>query len=89
MTQGKVERYHRSMKTQILLENYHLPGKLELALSRFVDYYDYERYHELLDNLTPVDVYCGRDEKILSMGQNIERRTLKRRRQLNDQRKAA
>ena len=49
MTQGKVERYHRSMKTQILLENYHLPGELESALSRFVDYYDYERYHETLE----------------------------------------
>jgi len=27
MTQGKIERYHRSMKNQILLENYYLPGK--------------------------------------------------------------
>jgi putative transposase len=26
MTQGKIERYHRSMKNRILLENYYLPG---------------------------------------------------------------
>ena len=77
------------MKTQILLENYHLPAELESALSRFVDYYDYERYHELLDNLTPADVYYRRGEKILSMRQNIKRSTLERRRQLHDQRKAA
>ena len=29
MTQGKIERYHRSLKNQILLENYYLPGQLE------------------------------------------------------------
>ena len=39
MTQGKIERYHRSMKNQILLENYYLPGHLEQRLTEFVDYY--------------------------------------------------
>ena len=37
MTQGKIERYHRSMKNQILLENYYLPGQLEARLAEFVD----------------------------------------------------
>ena len=86
---GRYMHYHRSMKNHILLENYPLPGELGSALSRFVGYYNYERYHESLDNLTPADVYYGRGEKILSMRQNIERRTLERRRQLHDQRKAA
>ena len=89
MTQGKFERYHRSMKNQILLENYYLLGELESALSRFVGYYNYERDHESLDNLTPADVYYRRGKKIVSMWQDIERRTLERRRQLHDQRKAA
>ena len=89
MTQGKIERYHGSMQNQILLENYHLPGELEAALSRCVGYYNYERYHESLDNLTPADVYYRRAEKILSMRQNIKRRTRQRRRQLHYQRKAA
>ena len=40
MTQGKIERYHRSMKNQILLENYYLPGQLEQRLAEFVDYYN-------------------------------------------------
>ena len=89
MTQGKTERYHRSMKPHILLENYPLPGELGSALNRFVGYYNYERYHESPDNLTPADVYYRRGEKILSMRRNIEQRTLERRRQLHDQRKAA
>ena len=83
MTQGKIEPYHGSMQNQILLENYHLSGELEAALSRCVGYYNYERYHESLDNLTPADVYYRRAEKILSMRQNIKRRTLQRRRQLH------
>jgi hypothetical protein len=33
MTQGKIERYHRSLKNQILLENYYLPGQLEARLA--------------------------------------------------------
>jgi putative transposase len=32
MTQGKIERYHRSMKNRILLENYYLPGQLEQSI---------------------------------------------------------
>jgi hypothetical protein len=35
---GKIEHYHRSMKNQILLENYYLPGQLEQRLAEFVDY---------------------------------------------------
>ena len=35
MTQDKIERYHRSMKNQILLENYYLPGQLEARLAEF------------------------------------------------------
>jgi len=48
-TQGKIERWHRSMKNQILLDNYYLPGQLKAALQQFVDYYNHERYHESLN----------------------------------------
>ena len=65
MTQGKIERYHRSLKNQILLENYYLPGELKERLAEFVDYYNTRRYHESLDNLTPADVYFGRGQAIL------------------------
>jgi putative transposase len=53
MTQGKIERYHRSLKNQILLENYYLPGQLEARLAEFVDHYNLRRYHESLNNLPP------------------------------------
>jgi transposase InsO family protein len=33
MTQGKIERWHQTLKNRILLENYYLPGDLE-AISR-------------------------------------------------------
>ena len=89
MTQGKIERWHRSMKNQILLENYHLPGQLESAIDSFVTYYNHERYHESLNNLTPADVYYGRGTKVLSMRRKIKRRTLKERRRLHYQQKVA
>jgi transposase InsO family protein len=56
-TQGKIERWHRSMKNQILLENYYLPGELITALQQFVDCYNHDRYHELVNKLTPVDMF--------------------------------
>ncbi len=89
MTQGKIERWHRSMKNEVLLENYYLPGQLQSAVARFVDYYNHERYHESLKNLTPADVYYGRGTKILDMRQKIKRRTLNKRRRLHYQQKVA
>src|SRR5437879_5851187 len=62
MSQGKIERYHGSMKNQILLENYYLPGQLEERLAEFVDYYNLRRYHESLNNLPPADVFFGRGQ---------------------------
>ena len=59
-TQGKIERWHQTLKNRILLENYYLPGHLEAQLDGFVDYYNNHRYHEAIDNLTPADVYFGR-----------------------------
>jgi len=89
MTQGKIERWHRSMKNEVLLENYYLPGQLESAVAHFVDYYNHERYHESLNNLTPADVYYDRGAKILDMRQKIKRRTLYERRRLHYQQKVA
>jgi len=83
MTQGKIERYHRSMKNQVLLENYYLPGDLEARLAAFVDYYNHERYHESLDNLTPADVYFGRGQTILEQRKRIKQKTMATRRRLH------
>ena len=85
MTQGKIERYHRSMKNRILLEHYYLPGELEARVAAFVEHYNHERYHESLDNLTPVDVYFGRGQAILERRARIKKRTLTKRRKLHQQ----
>jgi putative transposase len=82
-TQGKIERWHRSMKNQILLENYYLPGELKAALQQFVDYYNHERYHESLKNLTPADVFYGRGQKILDQREKIKLATLAMRRKMH------
>jgi len=46
MTQGKIERWHQTLKNRILLENYYLPGELEAKIGDFVAYYNHLRYHE-------------------------------------------
>jgi putative transposase len=82
-TQGKIERWHQTLKNRILLENYYLPGALEESVEAFVEHYNHCRYHESLGNLTPADVYFGRDHTILSERRKIKDRTLKQRRLLN------
>ncbi len=82
-TQGKIERWHQTLKNRILLENYYLPGALEEAITAFIDHYNHRRYHESLGNLTPADVYFGRSDDILKERRTIKERTLKQRRLLN------
>ena len=79
-TQGKIERWHRSMKNVVKLENYYLPGDLIIRLEEFVEYYNNKRYHESLQNLTPSDVYFGRGQEILEKRHLIKLRTMKKRR---------
>lgn len=79
-TQGKIERYHRTMKNVVKLDIYHSPEELIRAIAEFVQYYNYHRYHESLNNLTPADVYFGRAKKILAERRKIKEETIKRRR---------
>jgi transposase InsO family protein len=79
-TQGKIERWHQTMKNRVLLENYFLPGDLERQVAAFVDHYNNRRYHESLGNLTPADVYHGRGAQILRMREEIKQQTISRRR---------
>ncbi len=88
-TQGKIERWHQTLKNRILLEHYYLPGDLERQVAAFVAHYNHARYHESLDNLTPADVYFGRAEAILLKRERIKRQTIANRRRLQHQLKAA
>jgi transposase InsO family protein len=79
-TQGKIERWHQTLKNRILLEHYFLPGDLERQIDAFVDYYNTRRYHESLGNLTPADVYHGRGAQILKTREEIKKHTIRQRR---------
>ena len=83
MTQGKIERFHRSMKNVVKLNNYYFPEELNAELEKFVEYYNNQRYHESLNNVTPADVYFGRKNEIEHKRREIKRRTLKQRKRYN------
>jgi transposase InsO family protein len=79
-TQGKIERWHQTMKNRILLENYFLPGDLEAQIEAFVEHYNHRRYHESLSNVTPADAYFGRASAIIQQRERIKRKTIEHRR---------
>jgi len=85
MTQGKIERWHQTMKNRILLWNYFLPGDLEARTGSFVFHYNHRRYHESIGNLTLVDVYTGRGQAVLERRDAIKRRTIEHRRLIHRQ----
>jgi len=79
-TQGKIERWHQTLKNRILLENYYLPGDLEAQIEAFIEHYNNQRYHESLGNVTPADAYFGRDKQILAQRADIKKQTIEQRR---------
>jgi len=79
-TQGKIERWHQTLKNRILLENYFLPSDLERQIESFVEHYNHKRYHESLKNVTPADVYFGRAQSILNKRERIKQQTIEHRR---------
>jgi len=79
-TQGKIERYHRSMKSVVKLQNYYCPSELKIAIEQYVEYYNNQRYHESLKNLKPADVYFGRAHKILKTRAEIKEKSINLRR---------
>ena len=86
-TQGKIERYHRTMKNVVKLENYYYPDELRNRLAEFVNFYNNLRYHESLGNVTPADVYFGRQKQIFNRRKEIKIETIKERRKMNQQSK--
>jgi len=82
-TNGKLERYHRSIKREVNQTPYEFPSQLERAIASFVEYYNFHRYHKALDNVTPVDVIQGKREQILQRRKEVQIQTINRRRDYN------
>ncbi|MCJ7769888.1 MAG: integrase core domain-containing protein, partial [Dehalococcoidales bacterium] len=82
-TNGKIERYHRTIKGEINQVPYEMPTELKQAIEAFVEYYNHRRYHEALGNVTPADVYHGRRDDILARRKEAKQRTLQARREHN------
>jgi transposase InsO family protein len=79
-TQGKIERWHQTLKNRVLLENYFLPGDLEQQIEAFIEHYNHRRYHESLENVTPAVAYFGRATAIIQRRERIKRQTIELRR---------
>jgi len=82
-TNGKMERYHQTIKREVNQVPYEVPQDLESAIKEFVDFYNYHRYHKALGDVTPADVLQGRREQILKRRREVERETFERRRRYN------
>ena len=72
------------MKNVIKLEHYYSPEQLKRRIADFVNYYNNHRYHESLNNLTPADVYFGRDKEILERRENVKQQTLMKKQRIKE-----
>ncbi len=82
-TNGKLERYHQSIKREVNQVSYDVPRNLEVAISDFVSYYNNRRYHKALGNVTPADVLHGRRDQIIKERKEVKTQTLQRRKHYN------
>ena len=86
-TNGKLERYHQTIKQDVNQVPYEAPSDLEEAIAAFVGYYNHKRYHMALGNVTPADVLNGRRQQILQRRKEVQVQTIERRRRYNRTRK--
>ncbi len=82
-TNGKIERYHKSLKSKVKLHVYGCPTELKAEVGKFINHYNKKRYHESLGNVTPDDVFYGRRKEIVKLREEKRRLTLLRRKEYN------
>ena len=72
-----------ALKNVVKLDQYYAPCEVERTVGRGVEDDNHRRYHESLQNVTPADVYFGRQAAILSRRERTKQRTLQRRKREN------
>jgi transposase InsO family protein len=77
-TQGKVERFNRTLKERVNLWVHGTPDNLRAAIDKENETYN-ERPHEALKNVCPNDVYAGRTDEVLERRAKIRIETMARR----------
>jgi RNA-directed DNA polymerase len=82
-TNGKIERFHETLKARMNLLVYTSPEELRRTMQDFIEYYNHRRYHEAIGNVTPADVYYGRREAILRRRAEQKQRTIEQRLRYN------
>lgn len=82
-TNGKIERYHKSLKQTIYLTTWDCPNKMKAEIGKFIHHYNTKRYHEGIGNVTPNDVFYGRRDQIIEQRKEKKMRTLQRRQEQN------
>jgi len=82
-TNGKLERYHRTLKDDVNQVPYEVVEDLEAAIGNFVGFYNHRRYHKALGDVTPADVLHGHREAILARRKEVQKVTFERRRRYN------
>jgi len=82
-TNGKLERYHQTIKREVNQILYEFPGQLEKAITDFVEYYNFRRYHKALGDVTPADVLHGMRDQILQRRKEVRAQTVQNRRDYN------
>jgi putative transposase len=78
-TNGKIERFHETLKRRLNLLIYTSPGRLRQAMGDFIDFYNHRRYHEGIGNVAPADVYYGRRAGILEQRRALKTATIEER----------
>ncbi len=56
----RIERFWRSLKWEkTYLEEYTTPKQLRRIINEYMEYYNFSRPHQSLDDQTPAEVYDG------------------------------
>lgn len=79
---GKIERFNRTIKEKICLVVHSSPDELQAAIDKAIGAYN-NTPHESLKNVTPNDVYAGRQKEVLARRAEKKRLTIERRRLYN------